>query len=150
MTGDGTPPTALVPRMAAGKLDRGADAGRIHLIERQRDGRWRARCPAGDHGGPHRAQARPTLSPIDCDGCLAGDGDLVRVVNVIIGEQLAELTRAAALVEAFLDWAAIDTGLDQGGAVLAIYAGGTRLHPVVSDERRGLVGRWVQTRREYP
>jgi len=151
MTGDG--PVTPVPRLAAGRIDRGADAEQVHLIERLGAGRWRTRCPAGGNRGRDLlppVNASPTLAPIDCAGCLDCAGDLVRVVNVVVGEQLAELARAGNLVKAFLAWATLDTRLDDGGVVLAIYAGSTRLHPVTSAERNGLLARWLETRRKYP
>lgn len=56
----------------------------------------------------------------------------------------------AAVVEAFLAWAATDDGIDEGGVVLAVYAGAARLHPVRADERDKLIARWLETRRRYP
>lgn len=146
----GALPHQPTPKRAAGRVDSGPEAGMVHLIWRNRDDeQWRTACPAGGIGGKRR-QARPSLELIDCAGCARQEAALVGVVNRLVGEQLAELGHARGLVEAFLAWAATDDGLDDGGVVLAVYAGATRLHPVRADERDKLIARWLEARRRYP
>jgi hypothetical protein len=140
-----------LPRWAAGRVASGSEAHLVHLVTRYGEPvRWRTACPASRASKAGVRQVTPALELVDCSGCHAKEPRLVEVVNKLIGEQLAELAHARDLVAAFLDWAGTDDGLDEGGVVLAVYAGGTKLHPVRADEREKLIARWLEARRRYP
>lgn len=141
--------TADLPR-AAGRVDSGPGAAYVHLVFLLGDG-WVTACPAdfeGLDGAGEGRQVRQVLAPVDCGLCLVDARDLVDAVNRAVAECQQGETAARELLARFLDWAAAE--YPDGGAVLAAYDGGTRLHPMRFDERARAVDLWLESRRRYP
>lgn len=141
---------SYLPR-AAGVVVSGPGAEHVHLVFRQDTG-WVTACPAsaGGRDGSWGRQVRPALELIDCPVCTAEAGDLVAAVNRGVSRQQQYEAAARKVVVEFLQWAAAEYPLDEGGAVLAIYAGSTRLHPLRTEERAQAVDLWLAARRRYP
>lgn len=140
----------------AGRVDSGPGAPYVHLafLVLGEDG-WATACPA-DAGGvapdavgdPWGRQVRPALARIDCGACIVDARDLVDEVNRAVAEAIAAEEGARAVLARFFDWAA--TEYPEGGAVLAVYAGDTRLHPTRLDERRRVVDAYLAAERRFP
>lgn len=138
---------ADLPR-AAGRVDSGRGAAYVHLVF-QLDGGWVTACPAdfeGLDGAGEGRQVRQVLAPVDCGVCLVDARDLVDAVNREVAERQQGDALAAGLVTAFLRWAAQE--YPEGGAVLAVYDGGTRLHAMRPDERERAIALWLEATRE--
>lgn len=142
---------AGLPR-AAGRVESGPGAPYVHLAFLVGGGAgWATACPADYEGldlaGDGR-QVRPVMERIDCGLCLVDARDLVDAVNRAVAECQQSEGAARTLLARFLDWAAAE--YPDGGAVLAAYDGGTRLHPMRFDERVRAVDLWLESQRRPP
>lgn len=135
---------------AAGRVDSGPGEAYVHLVFLLPGPAqvWVTACPADMGDGLWARSVRPELALVDCPVCLAGAGGLVSAVNRDVAErQWAEAT-SRELLAGFIDWAAAE--YPDGGAVLAVYDGGTRLYAMRPDERARAVELWLESRRVYP
>lgn len=138
---------------AAGRVGSGPGRAYAHLVFLLGDGGWATACPAdyaGLDGAGEGRQVRPALDLVDCPDCLADGGELVDAVNRVVVGQMQREAEARALLTRFFDWAASECPVGDGGAVLAVYDGGTRLHPMKPDERARAVEAWLESARRYP
>lgn len=152
-----TPTTAMAataesadyPRGAA-RVDSGPGAPHVHLAFLLGIGGWATACPAdyaGLDGAGEGRQVRPVLDLIDCPVCLTA-GKQVTLANREVAERQHRDALSRGILTAFLRWAAEEH--PDGGAVLAVYAGGTRLHAMRPDERARAVELWLEATRERP
>lgn len=136
----------------AGRVESGTGRRFVHLVFHLADAGWATACPADfeglDGAGPGR-QVRPVLDLVDCPACLTA-GEQVDAVNAVVAGQLRREAEARELLAGFFRWAASECPIGDGGAVLAVYDGGTRLHPMTPDERARAVELWVESTRRYP
>ncbi|MEU7591167.1 hypothetical protein AB0A95_33345 [Micromonospora sp. NPDC049230] len=136
---------------SAGRVDSGPGVSAVHLVVLLGGTRWATACPAdyaGLDGAGETRQVRLVSELVDCPACLTEARDQVREVNQQITELLDRDALARGLLTAFLRWAA--ESYPDGGAVLATYAGDTRLHAMRDDERARAVELWIESTRERP
>ncbi|WP_431935775.1 hypothetical protein [Micromonospora sp. RP3T] len=134
---------------SAGRVGSGPGEPYTHLALRLDDAHgWSTACPADITDENEERHVAPVLASIDCPACLADGAGLVQVVNRHVAEATWAEERTRSVLAGFLDWAAEE--YPHGGAVLAVYAGDTRLHPTRQDERARIVEAFVADRRRIP
>lgn len=134
-----------------GRVDSGPDAAAVHLAVLLGGTRWTTACPAdyvGLDGAGETRQVRPVHELVDCPTCITEARDQVREVNELVNDAASRDALARGIVTAFLRWAAEE--YPDGGAMLAVYAGTTRLHAMRADERARAVEMWIEATRERP
>lgn len=144
-------PAADTPPRYPGRVESGPGAAYAHLAFLLGDSGWATAC-SGDTGGgdPWGRQVRPVFALVDCPDCLSDDRDLVDAVNREVAERQRREAMARELLLGFLRWSAEEYPVGEGGAVLALYAGGTRLHAMRAAERERAVDLWLESSRPRP
>lgn len=157
MTTEAVSGAAGISRWWAGRVDSGPGAPNVHLVIRPHGGGWMTICPTErkERAGVDPWQwparpVRPVLALVDCPACLASTRDLVDTVNQAVADQQEHEVTARELLVEFLRWCGEEYPRDEGGATLAVYAGGTRLSPMKVDERERAIDLWLESTRRYP
>ncbi|MFI7608834.1 hypothetical protein ACIBTV_27490 [Micromonospora sp. NPDC049366] len=145
-----TAEAAELPR-GAGRVDSGPGARYVHLVFLLGGG-WATACSAdyaGLDGAGEGRHVRSVAELVDCPDCLSSGRSEVAAVNRYVAEQQRQESRERELLAGFLRWASEEYPIDEGGAVLAVYASGTRLHAMRADERAHAIELWLASRRRY-
>lgn len=98
---------------------------------------WSTACPIDGIGG-RRHTVHTVRRPVDCPSCLAVQPSLIAAVNHRVEYDAAARAVERGAVTRFLAWAA------ENDAVLAGYAGDTKLHALLEHGRERLINDWMR------